>query len=75
MNPRPYFNRHIQRWQVVLELGRDEEGKRRQIFRNTPKSKNTKTEANRSGLQIIKELDAGIYVEPNDMLVRDLLTS
>lgn len=72
---RPYFNKHIQRWQAIVELGRDERGKRCQTFRNTPKDKNTKKEANRIGRQIVKELDAGTYVEPNDMLGRELLES
>ena len=42
MTSRPYFNRHRQRWQTIVELGRDERGRRKKIFRTTAKEKNTK---------------------------------
>ena len=70
---RSYFNRNTRRWQAIVELGRDERGKRKQVFRTTPRAKNTRAEARRLGRQIVSELDAGSYVAPSDMLVRELL--
>ena len=51
-------------------------GKARALgFRNTPREKNTKAEAKRLGRQIVNELEAGSYVEPSDLLLRDYLDS
>lgn len=73
MTARPYYNRHRQRWQAVVELGRDENGKRRQIFRDMPKEKNTKAEAKRVGRLLLNELEAGTFVEPTDVTVAEYL--
>ena len=73
MTTRPYFNKHRERWQAVVELGRDENGKRKQIFRDMPKDKNTKTEAKRVGRLLLNELEAGTYVEPTDVTVAEYL--
>jgi len=73
MTSRPYFNKHRQRWQAVVELGRDENGKRRQIFRDMPKERNTKAEAKRVGRLLLNELEAGTFVEPTDITVAEYL--
>jgi len=75
MTSRPYFNQHRQRWQAVVELGRDERGKRKQIFRDMPKEKNTKAEAKRVGRLLLNELEAGTFVEPTDVTVAEYLES
>jgi integrase len=75
MTTRPYYNKHRGRWQAVVECGRDEKGKRKQIFRDMPKDRNTKAEAKRIGRQILNELEAGTYVEPTDLTVAELLRS
>jgi len=75
MTSRPYFNQHRQRWQAVVELGRDEQGKRKQIFRDMPKEKNTKAEAKRVGRTLLNELEAGTFVEPTDVTVAEYLRS
>lgn len=72
---RAYFNAHRGRWQAVIEIGRDERGRRRQIFRDMPKDKNTKREALRVGREIVNELEGGTYVEPTDLTVGELLNA
>jgi len=75
MTSRPYFNSHRQRWQAVVELGRDERGKRKQIFRDMPKEKNTKAEAKRVWRTLLNELEAGTFVQPTDLTVAEYLAS
>ena len=75
MTSRAYFNTHRQRWQAVVELGRDERGKRKQLFRDMPKEKNTKAEAKRVGRLLLNELEAGTFVEPTDVTVAEYLES
>jgi len=75
MTSRPYFNKHRQRWQAVVELGRDEQGKRKQIFRDMPKEKNTKAEAKRVGRLLLNELEAGTFIEASDLTVAEYLES
>jgi integrase len=75
MTSRPYFNQHRQRWQAVVELGRDERGRRKQLFRDMPKEKNTKAEAKRVGRLLLNELEAGTFIEPTDVTVAEYLES
>jgi integrase len=75
MTSRPYFNSHRQRWQAAVELGRDGNGKRPQIFRDMPKEKNTKAEAKRVGRLLLNELEAGTFVAPSDLTVAEHLES
>ncbi len=70
---RPYLNPHTRRWQTIVELGRDEAGKRKQIFRTVAKERNTKAEAKRVGRLLVNEMEAGTYAEPTDLTVAELL--
>jgi len=75
MTTRPYYNKHRQRWQAVVELGRDEQGKRKQIFRDMPVERNTKAEAKRVGRLLLNELEAGTFVAPTGITVAEYLPS
>ena len=70
---RPYLNPHTKRWQAIVELGRDEAGKRKQIFRTVAKQRNTRAEAKRVGRLLLNELEAASALEPSDMSVAALL--
>ena len=72
---RAYLNRNTGRWQAIVELGRDERGKRKQRFKNTPREKNTKAEARRVARQILNEYEAGTYVEPSELVLSTYLES
>ena len=71
MTGRVYYNRHRDSWQAIVEKGRDEHGKRRQIFRDAP----TKREARQILQELLRELDEGTFVEPHTMTVAELLES
>ena len=70
---RPYLNPHTRRWQTIVELGRDDAGKRKQIFRTVAKERNTKAEAKRVGRLLLNELEAGTFVEPSDLTLAEYL--
>ncbi len=53
-------------WAVVVELGRDPEGKRRQKWHTVH---GTKADAERELTRILHELDTGLYAEPERLTV------
>ena len=57
-------------WAIILELGRDAEGKRRQKWHTFHGSKK---DAEAELARLIHELNTGMYAEPDKMLVRDYL--
>lgn len=57
-------------WAVVLDLGRDASGKRRQKWHTV---KGTKKDADRELSRLLNELDNGSYVEPSRMRFREYL--
>jgi integrase len=57
-------------WAVVVELPRDPEGRRRQKWHTVH---GTKAEAERELRRILRELDTGLYADPERLLVRDYL--
>ena len=57
-------------WAIVFDLGRDEEGKRRQRWHSV---RGTKKDAERELARLMNEINLGAYVEPSRMLVRDYL--
>lgn len=59
-------------WQIVLELGLDENGKRIRKFKAT---NGTKKEAEKEMQQIISELEGGTFIEENKMTVATYLRS
>ena len=66
---------HIRRrgkksWAVILDLGRDETGKRKQKWHTV---RGTKKDAEAELVRLIHELGTGEYVEPSKMLVREYL--
>ena len=63
----------MRRWPAVVELGRDEGGRRKQLFRDMPKDRNTKAEAKRVGRLLLNELEAGTYVEASDLTLAEYL--
>ena len=54
----------------MFDLGRDEEGKRRQRWHSV---RGTKKDAERELARLMNEINLGAYVEPSRMLVRDYL--
>ena len=65
---------HIRRrgksWAVIIDLGRDASGKRRQKWHAVP---GTRREAQRELARILNEVNTGAYVEPARMTVGDYL--
>jgi integrase len=57
-------------WAIVLDLGRDANGKRRQKWHTVL---GNKREAQRELTRLLHEMNTGAYVEPTRMLVRDYL--
>lgn len=57
-------------WAVVVELGKDAQGKRRQKWKTVH---GTKKEAEAELARILHELNTGMYAEPERMLVSDYL--
>ncbi len=57
-------------WAIVLDLGRDANGKRRQKWHSVP---GTKRDAERELARLLNDLNTGGYVEPTRLLVRDYL--
>lgn len=58
------------RWYVVLDLGRDQTGKRKRKWHG---GYATKREAERVQAKLVHELDIGIYSEPSQVTVADYL--
>ena len=59
-----------QSWAVVLDLGRDASGKRRQKWHTV---RGTKKDAQRELARLLHELNTGAYVEPSRMTLSDYL--
>jgi integrase len=59
-------------WQLIIELGRDENGKRRWKYESVH---GTKGHAKKVLRQRLNELEAGTYVEPTDLTVAEYLRS
>jgi len=57
-------------WAVVVDLGRDANGKRRQKWVSV---KGNRREAERKLTEVLRELDTGTYVEPSKLTVREYL--
>jgi integrase len=57
-------------WAVVVDLGRDAQGKRRQKWHSVP---GTKRDAERELARLLNDLNTGGYIEPTRLLVRDYL--
>jgi integrase len=69
------MNGHIRRrgktsWAIVLDLGHDASGKRRQKWHTV---KGTKRDAERERARLINEVNSGAYVEPSQMRVSEYL--
>src|SRR5690606_15863811 len=58
-------------WYVVLDLGRDEAGKRKRIWHG---GYPTKREAERDQAKLVHELDTGMYSEPSRLTVSEYVT-
>ena len=71
MTGRLYYNKHRDSWQAIVEKGRDEQGKRVQIFRDAP----TKREARVILQKLLRELDDGSFIEPSTTTVAEYLES
>lgn len=63
--------RGTQSWAIVLDLGRDASGKRRQKWHSI---KGTKRDAERELSKLINSLHTGDYIEPSKMRVSEYLT-
>jgi integrase len=59
-------------WSIVVDVGRDEGGKRRQKWFSV---KGTKADAERELRAILTSLEGGAYVAPNKLTVKDYLES
>ena len=57
-------------WAIVLDLGRDADGKRRQKWHTV---KGSKKDAQRELARLLHEINTGAYVEPTRMTVSDYL--
>ena len=57
-------------WAIVVDLGRDANGKRRQKWTSV---KGTRRDAERELTKVLRELDTGTYVEPSNLSVREYL--
>ena len=57
-------------WAVILDIGRDETGKRRQRWHSV---KGSKKDAQRELTRLLREMDTGSYIEPNKINVSDYL--
>jgi integrase len=68
---RVYYNAHRDKWQAIVEKGRDGSGKRRQVFRDAP----TKKEARVILQRLLRELDDGSFVEPSATTLAEYLPS
>ena len=55
---------------VVLDIGRDERGKRKQKWHSV---RGSKRDAERELARLVSEINTGDYVEPSKMLVREYL--
>ena len=56
---------------IVIDLGRDANGERIRKFHKTDMTR--KTDAERLMLQILSEVETGLYVEPNKITVTEFL--
>lgn len=59
------------RWYVVLDLGRDENGKRKRKWHG---GFTTKREAERAQARLVHNLDQGVYTEPSSLSVAEYVT-
>ncbi len=59
-------NGHI--WQVIVELGSDESGKRKRIYRNI---RGQKQEAQKLLASLLTELSNGTYIEPSKITLKE----
>jgi len=57
-------------WRVVVEVGVDNRGKRKRIYRNI---KGTKAEAQKLMAKLMNEIDTGTFIKPGKITVADLL--
>lgn len=57
-------------WAIILDLGRDDTGKRRQKWHTVH---GTKKDAQAELARLINEINTGEYIEPSKMLVREYL--
>ncbi|MCP4317731.1 MAG: site-specific integrase [Hyphomicrobiales bacterium] len=57
-------------WAVIMDLGRDSTGKRRQKWHSV---KGTKKDAERELARIVNEINAGSYIEPSKQTVAEFL--
>jgi hypothetical protein len=57
-------------WAIILDLGRDADGKRRQKWHTV---RGTKKDAQRELAKLLHQLHTGEYVEPTQMTVADYL--
>ena len=57
-------------WAIVLDLGRDAEGKRRQKWHTV---RGRKKDAERELARLLHEINTGAYVEPSRMTLSDYL--
>jgi integrase len=57
-------------WAIILDLGRDEHGRRKQKWHSV---RGTKRDAERELARLVNEINTGDYVEPSRMSVREFL--
>ena len=57
-------------WAIVLDIGRDENGKRQQRWHSV---QGTKRDAERELARLLNEFNTGSYVEPSRLTVADYL--
>jgi integrase len=57
-------------WSIIIDLGRDESGKRKQKW-HTVKGK--KSEAEAELRRLLNDLDEGVYVEPRKLTTKEYL--
>ncbi len=62
--------RYKNSWTIVLDLGRDENGKRKRVVKSF---KGTKREAEKELARLITEAEQGVFVVPSNSTVADLL--
>lgn len=67
---RGHIRKRANTWAVVVDVGRDEDGRRRQKWHSGFR---TKREANEALTEILGELSTGQYVTPSKLTVRELL--
>lgn len=66
-----HLERRGKNWRIVIELGRDDDGKRDRLFRTTKGL--TKPEAKSEMIKWLAEIESGTYVEPSTIKLKDFL--